>query len=129
MLLFGLPTVSDKTLVDYSDMQEKKGDMATTKSPKKTNLLDHSSIKHVLDESVTEIVKSRGFVEDVRLSNIRLFVGTIIIAIALVAQFYWKKFPENRNFLIGCIILYPFSWRCFAFVFVFALAPLDLGVR
>ncbi|KAF7119719.1 hypothetical protein RHSIM_Rhsim13G0104300 [Rhododendron simsii] len=91
-------------------MQEKKGgDMATTKSPKKTNLLDHSSIKHILDESVTEIVKSRGFIEDVRLSNVRLFVGTIIIAIALVAQFYRKKFPENRNFLIGCIILYPFS--------------------
>ncbi|XP_058196474.1 signal peptidase complex subunit 2-like isoform X2 [Rhododendron vialii] len=88
-------------------MQEKKGgDMATTKSPKKTNLLDHSSIKHILDESVTEIVKSRGFIEDVRLSNVRLFVGTIIIAIALVAQFYRKKFPENRNFLIGCIILY-----------------------
>lgn len=54
-------------------------------------------------------MKSRGFIEDVRLSNVRLFVGTIIIAIALVAQFYRKKFPENRNFLIGCIILYPFS--------------------
>lgn len=40
----------------YSEMQEKKGgDMATTKSPKKTNLLDHSSIKHILDESVTEV--------------------------------------------------------------------------
>ncbi|KAG5515668.1 hypothetical protein RHGRI_036645 [Rhododendron griersonianum] len=97
-------------------MQEKKGgDMATTKSPKKTNLLDHSSIKHILDESVTEIVKNRGFIEDVRLSNVRLFVGSIIIAIALVAQFYRKKFPENRNFLIGYMNLFEkwFIHVCF----------------
>ncbi|KAL9260873.1 Signal peptidase complex subunit 2-like protein [Drosera capensis] len=75
----------------------------TTKNPRKTNLLDHHSIKTLLDESVSEIVTSRGYVEDVRLSNIRLFLGTIVIIIALVAQFYPKKFPENRNFLIGCI--------------------------
>ncbi|KAJ0103653.1 hypothetical protein Patl1_06535 [Pistacia atlantica] len=78
------------------------------KNPKKANLLDHHSIKHVLDETVPEIVGSRGYVEDVRKSNIRLFMGSIIIVIALVAQFYKKKFPENRDFLIGCIALYPF---------------------
>lgn len=42
------------------------------------------------------------------MSNIRLFMGTIIIAIALLAQFYPKKFPKNKDFLIGCIVLYPF---------------------
>ncbi|CAA0811115.1 Probable signal peptidase complex subunit 2 [Striga hermonthica] len=89
-------------------MQEKKGETASNKNPKKANLLDHHSIKHVLDESVTEIVTSKGYPEDVRLSNIRLFLGAIIIVIALFAQFYNKKFPENRNFLIGCIALYPF---------------------
>ncbi|KDP44826.1 hypothetical protein JCGZ_01326 [Jatropha curcas] len=73
------------------------------KNPKKANLLDHHSIKHILDESVSEIVTSRGYVEDVRLSNVRLLMGSIIIIIALVAQFYKKKFPENRDFLIGCI--------------------------
>ncbi|XP_043693916.1 probable signal peptidase complex subunit 2 [Telopea speciosissima] len=91
-------------------MQE-KGEMANNgnskdRNPKKANLMDPHSIKHLLDESVTEIVASRGYVEDVRMSNIRLFMGTIIVIIALVAQFYPKKFPENRNFLIGCIILY-----------------------
>ncbi|KZV55476.1 hypothetical protein F511_15258 [Dorcoceras hygrometricum] len=40
------------------------------------------------------------------MSNIRLLIGVIIIVIALFAQFYNKKFPENRNFLIGCIVLY-----------------------
>ncbi|XP_015579461.1 signal peptidase complex subunit 2 [Ricinus communis] len=86
-------------------MQEKKAEMAN-KNPKKANLLDHHSIKHILDESVSEIVTSRGYVEDVRMSNVRLLMGTIIIIIALVAQFYKKKFPENRDFLIGCIVLY-----------------------
>ncbi|CAM8916478.1 unnamed protein product [Rhodiola kirilowii] len=82
--------------------------MATdaAKNVKKANLLDHNSIKHLLDESVTEVVTSRGYKENVRLSNIKMLLGLVIIAIALVAQFYWKKFPENKNFLIGCIISY-----------------------
>ncbi|CAO2816882.1 unnamed protein product [Amaranthus hypochondriacus] len=75
-------------------------------NPKKANLLDHNSLKHLLDETATEVVKGRGYVEDVRMSNVRLLMGTVIIIIALVAQFYPKKFPENKNFLIGCIILY-----------------------
>ncbi|XP_027161724.1 probable signal peptidase complex subunit 2 [Coffea eugenioides] len=94
-------------------MTDKKGDTiasSTTSNskntPKKANLLDHHSIKHLLDESVTEIVTGKGFIEDVRMSNVRLLMGSIIIIIALFAQFYNKKFPENRNFLIGCIVLY-----------------------
>ncbi|XAR48760.1 Signal peptidase I [Bertholletia excelsa] len=89
-----------------------KGDMATNgtsssgKGSKKANLLDHHSIKNILDEAVTETVTSRGYIEDVRMSNTKLFLGTIIIVIALLAQFYPKKFPENKNFLIGCIISY-----------------------
>ncbi|PHT50545.1 putative signal peptidase complex subunit 2 [Capsicum baccatum] len=77
----------------------------TKKNPKKTNLLDHHSIKNLLDESVNEIVKSKGYPEDVRLSNVRLLIGSIIIAIALVAQFYKKEFPANCDFLIGCILI------------------------
>ncbi|XP_057439869.1 signal peptidase complex subunit 2-like [Lotus japonicus] len=77
-----------------------------SKSPKKTNLLDHNSIKHILDESVSEIVKSNGYVEDVRLSNVRLLIGAVIIVIALFSQFYKKKFPENKDFVLACIALY-----------------------
>ncbi|KAG9160210.1 hypothetical protein Leryth_021084 [Lithospermum erythrorhizon] len=91
-------------------MQEKK------QKPKKTNVLDHSSIKHLLDESIIEIVKSKGYTEDVRLSNIRLLLGTVIIVIALFAQFYNKKFPENRNFLIGCIALYIVFYGILQFI-------------
>ncbi|KAG9445156.1 hypothetical protein H6P81_016496 [Aristolochia fimbriata] len=82
---------------------------STKSNPKKANLLDPHSIKHILDESVTEIVTARRYKEDVRMSNIRLLLGTIIIVVALVAQFYDKKFPENINFLIGCILLYPLT--------------------
>ncbi|OIW20220.1 hypothetical protein TanjilG_07311 [Lupinus angustifolius] len=81
--------------------------MASSKAPKKVNLLDHNSIKHTIDESVSEIVKSGGYVEDVRLSNVKMLIGTIIIVVALFSQFYKKKFPENRDLLIACIILYP----------------------
>ncbi|KAF3559646.1 hypothetical protein F2Q69_00017692 [Brassica cretica] len=88
-------------------MEEKKVE-STNKNVKKVNLLDHNSIKHMLDESVSDIVTSRGYKEDVRLSNMKLILGAVIIAVALVAQFYNKKFPENRDFLIGCIALYPF---------------------
>ncbi|KAF2319017.1 hypothetical protein GH714_012475 [Hevea brasiliensis] len=38
-------------------MQEKKPEMAN-KNPKKANLLDHHSIKHILDESVSEKLTS-----------------------------------------------------------------------
>lgn len=58
--------------------------------------------------------------EDVRLSNVRLVLGTIIIVIALFAQFYKKKFPENRDFLIGCIGLYPLpEFILFDYMFLF----------
>ncbi|RID61436.1 hypothetical protein BRARA_E00586 [Brassica rapa] len=83
-------------------MEEKKPE-STNKNVKKANLLEHNSIKHILDESVSDIVKSRGYKEDVRLSNLKLILGTVIIVVALVAQFYNKKFPENRDCLIGCI--------------------------
>nr|XP_043632817.1 probable signal peptidase complex subunit 2 [Erigeron canadensis] len=87
-------------------MTSTNGTTTVTKNQKKANLLDHHSIKHLLDESVSEIVKSRGYSEDVRMSNIRLLIGSIIIIIALFAQFYNKKFPENKNYLIACIALY-----------------------
>ncbi|CAF1700793.1 unnamed protein product [Brassica oleracea var. botrytis] len=95
-------------------MEEKKEE-SKNKNVKKANLLDHNSIKHILDESVSDIVTSHGYKEDVRLSNLKLFLGAIIIVVALVAQFYNKKFPENRDFLIGCIALYPFLLSMFGF--------------
>ncbi|KAH9309831.1 hypothetical protein KI387_037742, partial [Taxus chinensis] len=72
-------------------------------APKKANLLDQHAIKHLLDETTSEVVFSRGYVENVTLSNWKMVIGIFIIGIALAAQFYPKKFPENKNFLIICI--------------------------
>ena len=55
---------------------------------------------------------SRGYIPDVSLNTFKLVMGYIIIFIALVAQFYKNKFPENRDFLAACVILYPFSFIC-----------------
>ncbi|KAI3817799.1 hypothetical protein L1987_11597 [Smallanthus sonchifolius] len=102
-----------------------------TKTPKKTNLLDHHSIKHLLDETVTEIVTSRGYSEDVRMGNVRLLIGAIIIIIALFAQSYNKKFPDNKNFLIGCIlIIYTKEKNAFLFTYhpAVSCASLNIGL-
>jgi signal peptidase complex subunit 2 len=110
-------------------------------TPKKANLLDLHSIKHLLDETISDVlhftlnsiptspsshlahvvlssddmvsgcyqvVKSKGYSEDTRLSNWKLGIGAAVIAVALLAQFYPKKFPQNRELLLGCIALYPF---------------------
>ncbi|GMH07057.1 hypothetical protein Nepgr_008897 [Nepenthes gracilis] len=76
---------SERILRRVGEKEEMGNDAKTskTKNPKKANLLDHHSLKHILDESVTEIVTSRGYVEDVRMSNMRLLLGTIIIIVAL----------------------------------------------
>ncbi|XP_054788349.1 signal peptidase complex subunit 2-like [Prosopis cineraria] len=76
-----------------------------SKGLKKANLLDHHSIIYILDESASEVLTSRGFVKDMTLSNVRLFIGMIIVVIALFAQFYKKRFPKNRDFLVGCIYI------------------------
>ncbi|KAE8648015.1 hypothetical protein Csa_021450 [Cucumis sativus] len=62
-----------------------------SKNAKKANLLDHHSLKHLLDESVSEIVTTRGYVEDVRLSNVKLIMGTVIIIIALFIVYTKEK--------------------------------------
>lgn len=60
-----------------------------------------------------QVVLERGYVENVKLSNLKMSIGVITCAIALAAQFYPKKFPENKTFLIGCIILYPpLTYQC-----------------
>jgi hypothetical protein len=60
-------------------------------------------------------VKNKGYTEDTRLGNWKLGIGAAVIAVALLAQFYPKKFPQNREFLLGCIALYPFLHWSFGY--------------
>ncbi|KAH9702368.1 putative signal peptidase complex subunit 2 [Citrus sinensis] len=92
-------------------MQEKKSSSTSTemanKNPKKANLLDHHSIKHILDESVSEIVTSRGYVEDVRMSNVRLAVlgpaslvcifGILLVHANCVSVLHKVQLPRCEN--------------------------------
>ena len=66
------------------------------------DLVTHDSVPRF-----DQVVKGKGYVENTRLGNWKLLIGTAVIAIALLAQFYPKKFPQNREFLLGCIALYP----------------------
>jgi signal peptidase complex subunit 2 len=80
---------------------------SNSSTPKKgINLQDPYCIKRVLDDSTSEVILSRGYVENVSLSNLKMGIGIFTCAIALAAQFYPKKFPANASFLVSCIILY-----------------------
>ncbi|CAM6028102.1 unnamed protein product [Sphagnum balticum] len=84
---------------------------SNSSTPKKgINLQDPYCIKRVLDDSTSEVILSRGYVENVSLSNLKMGIGIFTCAIALAAQFYPKKFPANASFLVSCIILYPPSF-------------------
>ncbi|KAG6549848.1 hypothetical protein Mapa_008829 [Marchantia paleacea] len=100
-----------------------KEEVVKEEKPKTINHNDHYSIKRVLDDAVSEVVLGRGYEENVNLSNVKMAIGLITCAIALAAQFYPKKFPENKTFLIGCIILYPFNLT----YFVKTLYPCDIS--
>ena len=64
---------------------------------------------HLRDHLPRQIILQRGYREDVSLSNLKMGVGLLACAVALLAQFYPMPFPDNRNFLIVCIIIYPLS--------------------
>ncbi|XP_040376557.1 uncharacterized protein LOC102704678 [Oryza brachyantha] len=82
------------------------GAPASSPAANKANLLDPYSIKHLLDDTVSEAVNSKGYAEDTRLSSRKLAVGAAVVAVALLAQFYPGRFPENRGVLLVCIALY-----------------------
>ncbi|GJP34173.1 hypothetical protein CLOM_g18627 [Closterium sp. NIES-68] len=80
--------------------------VAETK-PKGLNLDDHVMLKRHLDEVATDIIISRGYEEDHTLSNVKMAICAAACAVACVAQFYPRKFPDNRALLLACILLYP----------------------
>eukprot|EP00244_Chara_vulgaris_P008993 TRINITY_DN3699_c0_g2_i1.p1 TRINITY_DN3699_c0_g2~~TRINITY_DN3699_c0_g2_i1.p1 ORF type:complete len:212 (-),score=48.71 TRINITY_DN3699_c0_g2_i1:174-779(-) len=74
--------------------------------PKIVNLADPYAVKRQLDDVASEIILSKGYKEDESLSNLKISLGFVTCAVALAAQLYPKKFPENRPFLLACIALY-----------------------
>ncbi|MCO5547396.1 hypothetical protein L7F22_000844 [Adiantum nelumboides] len=58
---------------------------------KKANVLDHYSLKRVLDDTVTEIVTSKGYSENVSLSNLKMGLGLLACALALLVMYFKEK--------------------------------------
>ncbi|KAK3253074.1 hypothetical protein CYMTET_10465 [Cymbomonas tetramitiformis] len=70
------------------------------------NLGDSAHIKRVLDEVSSQVVFDEGYPEYYYVSNVKIGLGIITCAFALVAQFYPKGFPDNSNILLCCVIGY-----------------------
>ena len=71
------------------------------------NLGDTASIKRVLDDFIVAEVLDRDEIEeDVAWSNVKLVGGFAAIGVALFAQLWPVKFPDNREVLLWCLAAY-----------------------
>eukprot|EP00802_Teleaulax_amphioxeia_P020288 Tamp_20564.p1 GENE.Tamp_20564~~Tamp_20564.p1 ORF type:complete len:234 (+),score=63.39 Tamp_20564:43-702(+) len=80
---------------------------------KNANPGDTATTKGILDDAVVQSFEDAGFAEDHTLSNLKLFLGALACAFALIAQFYPSPlaplpFPESRPLLLVCCVLYFF---------------------
>lgn len=70
------------------------------------NLGDQAGLKRGLDDCAVSSILDAGYDEDFLVSNVKIILGGITIAIALLAQFYPKKYPDNWMILLVCLIFY-----------------------
>eukprot|EP01112_Ceratiomyxa_fruticulosa_P014846 TRINITY_DN4301_c0_g1_i1.p1 TRINITY_DN4301_c0_g1~~TRINITY_DN4301_c0_g1_i1.p1 ORF type:complete len:189 (-),score=49.65 TRINITY_DN4301_c0_g1_i1:94-660(-) len=73
---------------------------------KAVNLYDGVNMKILIDDAVVRYFKKTGLEEDFTYTDIKLLLGTIACALALLAQFYPHPFPNNKVILILCAIGY-----------------------
>lgn len=74
--------------------------------PQQINLLDSAAVKRELDEATVRAAKEAGFQEDHYVSNVKISLGLITCCIALIAQFYPRKHPDNWWLLMCCVVAY-----------------------
>lgn len=48
----------------------------------------------------------QGYVEDVRLSNLKLGMGVVAVLLTILTQFWPVPFPESASFVKGCVLVY-----------------------
>ncbi|EIE22437.1 hypothetical protein COCSUDRAFT_42744 [Coccomyxa subellipsoidea C-169] len=53
-----------------------------------------------------QTILDAGYEEEFFVSNVKIGLGSITIAIALLAQFYPKKYPDNWLILLLCLVFY-----------------------
>lgn len=54
----------------------------------------------------SQYVLDQGYVEDVRLSNLKLGMGAAAVLLTIVTQFWPVSFPESANFVKSCVLVY-----------------------
>lgn len=79
---------------------------AEAKKEEKTNLGDSAGLKRRLDDAAVEVITNSGYLEDTMVSNVKIVLGVLTIAVALLAQFYPSKYPDNWLLLLVCVIVY-----------------------
>uniref|UniRef100_A0A6V3QYR4 Signal peptidase complex subunit 2 n=1 Tax=Lotharella globosa TaxID=91324 RepID=A0A6V3QYR4_9EUKA len=72
----------------------------------KANVFDPSAIKAVLDLSTVQAMRKEGYEEDHLHSNLKLSLGFLACLVGASAYIYPIPFPDNRQFLKWCVILY-----------------------
>lgn len=73
---------------------------------KPINIWDTTSVKHALDEAASETILDHGYDEDHFVSNVKIALGLISIALALLAQFWPGKFHANWWIVFWCVVAY-----------------------
>ncbi|KAL4426693.1 hypothetical protein ABPG77_004749 [Micractinium sp. CCAP 211/92] len=76
------------------------------KAEERLNLDDGPSLKRALDEAVIEALTNHGLLVDHTYTDFKIALGLGCCGLALLAQFYPKKYPANFWLLLGCVAAY-----------------------
>ncbi len=75
----------------------------------KANLADHSAVKAVLDMAAAQAFTGElKYEEDFTHSNLKLGLGFVACLVGILPYAYRVPFPENRELLKWCVLLYFF---------------------
>lgn len=65
---------------------------------------------HVRGESLTfvflQFMEDRGYAEATLVSYVKMITGTIAVIVALYSHFNGGQFPETRDLVLGCVVVY-----------------------
>lgn len=53
-----------------------------------------------------QYLEQRGYVESAFASNVKIVAGLVAIVAAVYSHFNGREFPENRNLVLTCVVLY-----------------------
>ncbi|BDA43434.1 probable signal peptidase complex subunit 2 [Coccomyxa sp. Obi] len=95
-----------KSVVKDNSPKQDAGKTESDGKPTPVNLGDQAGLKRGLDDCAVSSILDAGYDEEFFVSNVKIILGGITIAIALLAQFYPKKYPDNWVILLVCLILY-----------------------